>query len=96
MRFHTPAFLTLRRDTAAPAVTPRSAPVTKAAPVVRHDVPHYNFEAGAFEARVDVTRAGRTFRYPVRVTAPHDADPRWVSAALIRRALGLSDSPRLH
>lgn len=92
MRFHTPAFL--RRDTAA--TVPPAPAAADAAPLVRHDVPQYNFETGSFEARVDVTREGRTFRYPVRVTAPHDADPRWVSQALIGRALGLSDSPRLH
>lgn len=63
---------------------------------VRLGETRYNERAGAFEARVDVVRNGVTFRYPARVAAPQDADPRWVSDALVRHALGLSDSPTLH
>lgn len=56
----------------------------------------YNEGSGAFEARVDVIRDGVAFRYPARVPAPRDADPQWVSDALVRQALGQSDSPTLH
>lgn len=78
--------------------TSRSLPATAdaSAPQVRHDNPRYNSATGLFEARVDVTRNGATFRYPVQVRAAFDADPVWLSQALIRRALELSDTPRLH
>jgi len=46
----------------------------------------------AFSGRVDVDRAGRTFRYPCEITAPADADPAWVHRALTARALAMSDS----
>lgn len=79
-----------------PVAATRPQPATEAAPQVRHDTPRYNKDTGTFEARVDVTRNGATFRYPVSVAAPFDADPMWLSQALIGRALGLSDTPRLH
>lgn len=49
---------------------------------------------GWFEARVDVERDGRTFRYPARVQGPADAPRAWIEAALTDHALRLSDSRR--
>ena len=46
----------------------------------------------AFRGRVDVERAGRTFRYPCEIAAPADADPAWVNRAMTARALAMSDS----
>jgi hypothetical protein len=63
---------------------------------VRLGETRYNDRAGAFEARVDVTRGDVTFRYPARVIAPPDADQTWVASALVRNALGQSDTPTLH
>lgn len=94
MRFSPTTLLSGHFFTAARAASQNTA--AEAAPQVRHDTPRYNKAAGVFEARVDVTRNGATFRYPVQVAAPFDADPVWLSQALIRRALGLSDTPRLH
>jgi hypothetical protein len=54
----------------------------------------YDAAAGAFEARVDVERDGRTFRYPCRVEAPEAAPRDWVEAALLRHAQRLSVSDR--
>lgn len=54
----------------------------------------YDTAQGAFEARVDVERDGRTFRYPCRVEAPESAPLDWIEAALTRHALRMSDSVR--
>jgi hypothetical protein len=53
----------------------------------------YDSARGAFEARVDVVREGRTFRYPVRLEASESAPRDWVEAALTRQALRMSDTP---
>lgn len=63
---------------------------------VRLGETRYNPRIGTFEARVDVTRDGVVYRYPVRVFAPANADPDWIADALRSRALGMSDTPRLH
>ena len=52
----------------------------------------YNAQIGAFEARVDVERGGRMFRYPCLVPGPVDMNSAWVTAALTRHALRQSDS----
>lgn len=52
----------------------------------------YNAQTGAFEARVDVERGGKTFRYPCQVPGPIDMDTRWVMAGLTRHALNQSDT----
>lgn len=54
----------------------------------------YDAAQGAFEARVDVERDGRTFRYPCRVEAPESAPREWIEEALTRHALRMSDSGR--
>jgi hypothetical protein len=54
----------------------------------------YDALQGAFEARVDVERDGRTFRYPCRVEAPSTAPLEWIEEALTRHALRQSDSGR--
>ncbi|WP_210530243.1 orotidine 5'-phosphate decarboxylase [Rubellimicrobium arenae] len=60
----------------------------------------YDSAQGTYEARVDVERDGRTFRYPCRVEAPESAPRDWIEQALTRHALRQSDSgrdqPRLH
>lgn len=52
----------------------------------------YNERVGMFEARVDVERGGKTFRYPCQVPGPSDMDRRWVTAGLTRHALNQSDT----
>ena len=52
----------------------------------------YNAALGAFEARVDVTRGSRTFRYPARLNAPISLPPETVRDGLARDALRMSDS----
>lgn len=52
----------------------------------------YNAQVGEFEARVDVERGGKIFRYPCRVSGPIDMDTRWVTAGLTRHALNQSDT----
>lgn len=52
----------------------------------------YNPARGAFEARVDIARAGRTFRYPCEVRGPVTMDEEIVRSALASHALGMSDS----
>ena len=52
----------------------------------------YNPAAGAFEARVDIERAGRTFRYPCQVAGPVTMDMGAVRRGLARNALRMSDS----
>ena len=54
----------------------------------------YDAITGAFEARVDVERDGRTFRYPCRVEAPESAPRDWIEQALTRHALRQSDTGR--
>jgi hypothetical protein len=53
----------------------------------------YDPANGRFEARVDVERDGRAFRYPVRLEAPENAPRDWLEAALARQALRMSDTP---
>ena len=53
---------------------------------------HYNAGAGAFEARVDIHRDGRTFRYPCQVPGPVTMDLMDVRKRLARTAIGMSDS----
>ena len=55
----------------------------------------YDAGLGAFEARVDVERDGRSFRYPCRIAAQESAPRDWLDAALTRQALAMSDTPRL-
>ncbi|QQA42593.1 orotidine 5'-phosphate decarboxylase [Pelagovum pacificum] len=52
----------------------------------------YNAALGAFEARVDISRGGRTFRYPCRMNGPLDLTPDKVRAGLARHAMRMSDS----
>jgi hypothetical protein len=53
----------------------------------------YDAARGAFEARVDVQRDGRTFRYPVRLDAAEAAPREWLESVLTRQALRMSDTP---
>ncbi len=58
---------------------------------------HYNPCSGAFEARVDIQRNGRTYRYPCQVAGPVTMEPERVNAALVRSAILMSDSgTKLH
>lgn len=59
---------------------------------VRFKDVHYNARAGAFEARVDIVRGGRTFRYPCSLAGPITMDVGAVRAGLYSRALKMSDS----
>ncbi len=52
----------------------------------------YNARAGAFEARVDITRGNTTYRYPCQISGPITMDPGQVCAGLRRKALRMSDS----
>ncbi|EAR49620.1 orotidine 5'-phosphate decarboxylase [Oceanicola granulosus HTCC2516] len=52
----------------------------------------YNAALGAFEARVDIARNGRTFRYPCRMNGPLDMNASDVRAGLARHAMRMSDS----
>ena len=52
----------------------------------------YNVQKGMFEARVDVRRGDRTFRYPCQVSAPSDVDSGWIETKLTQQALGQSDT----
>lgn len=54
----------------------------------------YDTGRGAFEARVDLERDGRTLRYPVRLEAPETAPRDAVEAALTRQALRMSQADR--
>jgi hypothetical protein len=53
----------------------------------------YDAAQGAWEARVDVERQGRTFRYPCRLVASNTVSRDWLEAALTRQALAMSDTP---
>jgi hypothetical protein len=48
---------------------------------------HYNAQDRAFVARADVTRNGKTLRYPCAVFGPASLDPQQVTARLHARAL---------
>ncbi len=52
----------------------------------------YNAAIGAFEARVDISRGSRTFRYPARVSGPLDMSPEAVRDGLARSAMRMSDT----
>lgn len=54
----------------------------------------YDAASGTYEARVDVERDGRIFRYPCRVQAPESAPRDWIEDALTRHALRQSDTSR--
>ncbi|WP_342077700.1 orotidine 5'-phosphate decarboxylase [Yoonia sp. SS1-5] len=56
-----------------------------------HNV-HYNPQAGAFEARVDIDRGQTTFRYPCQVPGPMTMDMDQVCLSLTRQALRMSDT----
>lgn len=55
----------------------------------------YNPARSAFEARVDIAREGRTFRYPCEVPGPVTMEMKEVHAALRQRAMNMSDSPTM-
>lgn len=52
----------------------------------------YNPAIGAFEGRVDISRNGRTFRYPCQVAGPMTMDMDQVHAGLARHAMRMSDT----
>lgn len=52
----------------------------------------YNAQSGAFEARVDIERNGRMFRYPCAVPGPLDMDMTAVRHSLGHQAYRMSDS----
>lgn len=52
----------------------------------------YNAQAGAFEARVDIERGNRTYRYPCQLVMPIDSEIDAVKLCLMRQALRMSDS----
>lgn len=52
----------------------------------------YNPAASSFEARVDITRGSRTFRYPARISAPVDTPIDMIREGLARNAIHMSDS----
>lgn len=54
----------------------------------------YNGRTHAFEASVDITRNGQTFRYPCEVFGPADMDPATIAAGLKQRAERMSDTKR--
>ena len=54
----------------------------------------YNAARQTYEARVDVLRGGRTFRYPCEVPGPLDMDEGVIRHALASQAQAMSDTPR--
>lgn len=52
----------------------------------------YNAARGAYEARVDIRRGTRTFRYPARLHGPLDMCPQQIRSGLERSARAMSDS----
>jgi len=56
-----------------------------------HNV-HYNPQASAFEARVDIRRGQTTFRYPCQVPGPMNMDMEKVCQNLTQQALHMSDT----
>lgn len=52
----------------------------------------YNAQSGAFEARVDIERNGRMFRYPCAIAGPLDMDMKSVRKLLSHQAHRMSDS----
>ena len=53
---------------------------------------HYNSQAGAFEARVDINRGQTTYRYPCQFTGPASMDMEIVCKGLTQQALRMSDT----
>jgi len=56
-----------------------------------HNV-HYNPQASAFEARVDINRGSTTYRYPCHVPGPMTMDMEQVCDQLTQQALRMSDT----
>lgn len=54
----------------------------------------YDAAQGAYDGRVDLSRNGRTYRYPTRIEVPESTPRDEVEAALIQRALRMSDTDR--
>tara|TARA_R110002051_G_scaffold1008_1_gene4866 strand:- start:316 stop:498 length:183 start_codon:yes stop_codon:yes gene_type:complete len=52
----------------------------------------YNAASGSFEARVDIERDGRMYRYPCAVAGPLDMDMSTVRASLSHQAKRMSDT----
>ena len=52
----------------------------------------YNPQAGAYEARVDILRDGKTYRYPCQTPGPIDMSFDAIASGLTRHALRMSDS----
>ena len=53
---------------------------------------HYNARNGAFEARVDIERDGKVFRYPCQVPGPLNMNIELVHKGLVDQALRMSDT----
>ena len=53
---------------------------------------HYNDRDERFEARVDIHRRGKTFRYPCTLRGPVDMDGDQVRLGLARQAMRMSDT----
>lgn len=73
--------------TTGPEITPAD---------IRLGAVHYDAQKGMYEARVDVRRGERTYRYPCQVTAPADMDSGWIASRLTQQALRQSDTPTLN
>lgn len=52
----------------------------------------YNAQSGAFEARVDIERDGRMYRYPCTVAGPLDMEMSAVRKSLGHQACRMSDT----
>lgn len=52
----------------------------------------YNAQSGSFEARVDIERDGRMYRYPCAVSGPLDMDMSVVRKSLGHQAYRMSDT----
>lgn len=52
----------------------------------------YNPQSGAFEARVDVLRNGKTYRYPCQTAGPIDMAFDAIASGLTQHAMRMSDS----
>ncbi len=52
----------------------------------------YNAQSGSFEARVDIERNGRIYRYPCTVSGPLDMDMSSVRKSLGHQAYRMSDT----
>ena len=53
---------------------------------------HYDADTRRFEARVDITRNERVFRYPCVLTPPADMTKDQIRLGLIAQAIHMSDS----